>query len=227
MEAAPTAASPIFGPLPTLPRGPHRLSRVEVAASQRARLLAAITELVAERGYGGATVTAAARRAGVSPNVFYQHFAGKEECLLAAYDVFARAILERMGAAIEPDADWHEFIDRTLDAYLTSLEADPSATRAFLIEMGAAGPLARRRVRDAYVAFADLLRRRHEEIRRREPGLGPLPDRVYLGLVMGVRELVCAALEDAERPRLTELAPDVRRWIAATVQGAAAALADA
>lgn len=213
----------IFGAVGQLPRGPHGLSRKQVESSQRKRLLAAIAELVAEKGYAGATITEVARRAGVSPNVFYEHFAGKEECLLAAYDVFASTILSRMGAAIEPTGGWHDFVTETLDAYLAALDAEPEAARAFLIEIRGAGPRARRHVRQAYVAFAELIKRRHEEIRRLEPSLGPLPDRVYLGLAIGVRELVCDALESSEQLPLTQLAPDIRRWITATVQGAAAA----
>lgn len=223
MASTLTLENSIFGPVTELPRGPHGLSRERVTASQRARLLAAITELVAESGYGGATITETARRAGVSPNVFYEHFAGKEECLLGAYDAFAGTLLARMGAAIDPAGGWHDFVTETLDAYLGSLDAEPKAARAFLIEMRAAGPRARRRAREAHVAFAELLKQRHEEIRRREPFLGPLPDRVYLGLALGVRELVCDALENGERVPLTELAPDVRRWVTATVEGAAAA----
>ena len=39
-----------------LPRGPHRLAREIIEASQRGRLLDAIAEVVAEKGYAAATV---------------------------------------------------------------------------------------------------------------------------------------------------------------------------
>ena len=39
-----------------LPRGPHQLSRDEVRRSQRERLLEAMTEAVAEKGYANTVV---------------------------------------------------------------------------------------------------------------------------------------------------------------------------
>lgn len=209
-----------------LPRGPHALSREEVAASQRARLLAAIAALVAEHGYGRATVTATARRAGVSPNVFYEHFSDKEECFLAAYDVFAAALLARIGEEIAPTLDWHDFISAAAGSYLRALEAERAAARAFLLEMDGAGAEARARRRSAFAAFAAVFRDRHEQIRARDPSLGPLPDSVFLGLVHGMRALVCDALEERPSRPLTELAPTLLYWVTATIQGAAAANAE-
>ena len=73
-----------------LPRGPHRLAREEVLASQRGRMLAAIAEAVAEKGYAATTVADVVGRAGVSRKTFYEHFADKEECFLAAWDAGRR-----------------------------------------------------------------------------------------------------------------------------------------
>jgi AcrR family transcriptional regulator len=215
--------APIFGTPVQLPRGPHALTREQVAASQRTRLMSSMAELVAQKGYASATITEVARRAGVSPNVFYAHFADKEECYLAAYQVFAETLLTRLAAEVEPEADWHTFISSTLDAYLGTLEAEPRLARGFLLEMNGAGPRARALRHQAYAAIAAVVKERHALIRRSDPSLGQLPDSAYMGMVHGVRELVCDALERDPRPRLTELAPEMLRWITAAVQGAAAA----
>jgi AcrR family transcriptional regulator len=213
--------SPIFAAPTPLPRGPHRLTREEVAASQRARLMAALTELLAERGYAAVTIGELARRASVSRGAFYEHFADKEACLLAAYDHFATTLLSAMTAELADDTPWGAFVDRTLDAYLSTLERDPVAARAFIVEMDAAGAVARRRRRDGVHAIAAMLSQRHAAIQARDPALGALPERVFLGLALGVRELVREALEDEPAPRLTELAPDLVTWIAAVIEGAA------
>lgn len=215
--------STIFGPPTALPHGRHSLTREEVAASQRRRLLAAATELVAERGYANLTITEAARRARVAPNRFYEHFRDREECFLAAYEAFAAALLARVAAVSVAATGWQEFIVSTLDAYLSTLDAEPACARAFLIEINGAGAEARRRRREMYAAFAALLRERHQEMRKLEPRLGPLPDSVYMGLVHAVRELACDRLERGPDRPLTELAPDIVRWIGATVLGAGAA----
>ena len=222
-----TATRPDHGPIfeaPTaLPRGPHRLTRDEVAASQRARLMAALTELLAERGYAALTIGELARRASVSRGAFYEHFADKEACLLAAYDHFATTLLTAMTAELTDDTPWGDFVETVLDAYLGTLERDPVAARAFIVEMDAAGSTARRRRRDGVHAIATMLGQRHAAIRERDPTLAALSERVFLGLALGIRELVREALEDDPSPRLTELAPDLVTWISAVIEGAGAA----
>ena len=51
-----------------LPRGPHKLARSEVLASQRIRLVDAMVREVGEEGYESATVSDVVGRAGVSRN---------------------------------------------------------------------------------------------------------------------------------------------------------------
>src|SRR5437588_12617692 len=89
----------IFGDAAPLPRGRHNLRPAVVRASQRVRLLAGVTAVVAHRGYAAATITEVARRAGVSPNVFYEHFTDLEDCFVAAYDVFAATLTDRITVA--------------------------------------------------------------------------------------------------------------------------------
>jgi AcrR family transcriptional regulator len=219
----PVPASAIFEIPPTLPRGPHRLSREEVSRSQRARLLAAITRLVGAKGYAAATVSETARLAGVSPNVFYEHFPGKQECFLAAYAVFAEALLARVFERAAPAGGWMRFVEDAARAYLETLDAEPDAARAFLLEMDAAGPPARELREQTFAAFAALLAERHEQIRAQDPHLGPLPRRVYLAFALGVRALVCDSLEREPERALTPLVPDIALWLTATVYGAARA----
>ena len=49
-----------------LPRGRHHLSREEVQASQRQRMLLAIAAAMADKGYAGTSVADVIKRAGVS-----------------------------------------------------------------------------------------------------------------------------------------------------------------
>lgn len=187
--------------------------------------MAAIATVVGEKGYGETTIGDVAGRAGVSLRAFYEHFRDKEECYLAAYDVFAETLLTRMAESASETEDWHEFVDATLGAYLGTLDAEPEIARGFLLEMNGAGARARRRRNEAYAAIAAVIKERHERIRDRDPRLGPLPDRAYVGLVHAVRELACDALEATPRRPLAELAPDVITWVSAMVEGAAAATA--
>ena len=94
---------PELGPLPG---GHHGLSREEVAESQRERLLAGLAHVVAERGYRQTTVTEIVKAAAVSSKAFYQHFASKEDCFLAAFDAVLGHLDELLADAVAKSPDW-------------------------------------------------------------------------------------------------------------------------
>ena len=54
------------------------------SANTRERLVAAAVELVAERGYGGATAAAIARRAGLTTGAIYSNYRTKDELVATA-----------------------------------------------------------------------------------------------------------------------------------------------
>jgi AcrR family transcriptional regulator len=207
----------------TLPRGPHQLTDEQVAESQRTRLMASLTELMAECGYSGVTIGDLVSRAGVSRTSFYQHFADKQECMFAAYDRFAAVIAIAITPELDPARPWRRHVDTILGRYIDALSRDLTATRAFLVEMDAAGRAARERRRAAAHALAMLLAEQHAEIRACHPSLGPLPHRAYLGIALAVRDLICEALEQEPEPDLHELAPDLATIATAVFEGAAAA----
>ena len=77
-----------------LPPGRHGLPRAFVAQNQRLRLLAAMLRVLPAYGYPAVTIGHLTGEAGVSRAAFYQHFAGKEECFLATYEVASRWFCE-------------------------------------------------------------------------------------------------------------------------------------
>jgi AcrR family transcriptional regulator len=205
--------SPIFGVPTELPRGPHRLSRDEVRESQRMRLLSACVDVIADRGFAAATTAAIARHAGVSPRTYYDHFEDKLAGLLAAYDYFAQEMFTRLVAALQSDDDVETVMDRTVTTYLSIWHENPAAAKAILIEMESAGPVARRRRRDANVVFAAGVRAVQERIREGNPELGELPFASYRALVHGVRELTRDALETGPAAALLSIKPDIMSWL--------------
>ena len=170
MSPYPTA--PIFRVAAPLPRGPHGLTREQVRASQRERLIAATVELVGEHGYAEVSVHAIARRASVSVKTFYEQFDGKLQCLLAGYDEFTRVLYTRMAPQdVAPGADLGATVRRILGAYLVTMDENPRAARAFLVELNVARcdpPRARRREINAIFAYG--LREQHRVVREDAPG---------------------------------------------------------
>lgn len=141
-----------------LPRGRHRLTREQVVASQRGRMLEAMASAVAESGYARTSVADVTARAGVSSKTFYEQFDSKEECFLAAYDVCVDALI----ATIEDSLGSTKRspltrFDRAIGAYLDALASEPALARTFLIEVYAAGPRALERRREVQRRFAGLL----------------------------------------------------------------------
>lgn len=136
-----------------LPPGRHGLSRDEVTGSQRERMLRGMVDAVSERGYAVVTVADVIKRAGVSRETFYEQFANKEDCFMAAYDEIVATLLKALGEEISPppgaDAGGlRGLIDRIIGRYLGELN-DTTLAWAFLIEINAAGPVAVKRRAEA------------------------------------------------------------------------------
>src|SRR5436305_8793932 len=89
---------------------------------QRARLLEAMVRAVAEKGYEAATVADAVRLARVSRGTFYELFASKEACLVAAYRAGYEVLEDRIGKAVRAAHDWREELRLGFRAYLQTLE---------------------------------------------------------------------------------------------------------
>src|SRR4051812_43743942 len=101
--------------------GLRRLRREEVASSQRARLLRAMAEVAAEKGYANTVVADVIARAGVSRRTFYELFRDKQDCFLAAYAETVELLSSGVIAAAThspPDRPTAHGPDRILSALL-------------------------------------------------------------------------------------------------------------
>src|SRR5258708_6840929 len=156
-----------------LPRRPHKSVREELRASQRGRLICAIADSVAAKGYAATSVADIIALAGVSRKTFYEHFADKEACFLAAYDAGAEAIYEAIIAAVDGLSSWEEILDSVLATWLEFLEADIAFTRAYMIEFWGAGDAARERWKNRRDRTGGLLKALHERIRDADPTVTP------------------------------------------------------
>src|SRR5881409_4302797 len=85
----------------TVPRGRHA-PPLEVRLSvQRRRLFEAAATIFARVGYAEASAEAISREAGMSKATFYEHFANKEECVLALLDEGATELMVQLGQAAD------------------------------------------------------------------------------------------------------------------------------
>lgn len=140
-----------------LPPGSHGIPADVVARNQRERLVAAMAEVCAERGYAEATVAAVAKRAGVSSLTFYKQFADKRACVLAAHRELLGRLLEEVDRVREGERSSEAKRRATVRAALAIFAADAPSARLLTVEIFAAGPEGSKR-HDAMVeAFAERL----------------------------------------------------------------------
>jgi AcrR family transcriptional regulator len=200
-----------------LPRRPHATIRDELRASQRGRLICAIADSVAAKGYAATSVADVLALAGVSRKTFYEHFGDKEACFLAAYDHGAAAIYNAMVEAAAELEDWEEILAAVFSTWLEFLAADLAFTRAYMIEFWAAGDAARERWRERRDRTAGLLKLLHERIRSEDPTVVPASDVLIAAVVGGVNRVVISHVLAGDPAPLTDLEPELLRFIKLTL----------
>jgi AcrR family transcriptional regulator len=194
-----------------------------VTERQRARMLDAITSVVADKGYVAATVADIVRSARVSRRTFYEQFASKEECFLESYRYGIEVLVERIQDAARAAADegWRAELHAGVRAYLGVLVSEPRFARTHMLELHAAGARAQTARDDALRRFAAMYRRTFEAAARERDGL-PLPhDQLLFILASGVDQLVCARVREAPLGRLPELEDAIVQAAEALLEGAA------
>lgn len=190
--------------LDVLPRGRHNLSRGQVRASQRHRMLHGMADVVAEKGYVDTSVGEVLKRVHISRETFYEHFTGKQDCFLAAFDRSADVLLATARDALGPPTDPAlARLDRMLRAYLGNLVANPAQARTFLIEVYGAGPAAVTRRVAAQQRFADTL----AEVLADDERWSHLPDQRFAARAMvgAISSVVTAWLDAGNADQLAEL----------------------
>jgi AcrR family transcriptional regulator len=201
-----------------LPSGSHGIPAEVVARNQRERLVAAIAEACAERGYAETSVTEVAKRAGVSTVTFYRLFADKRDCMLAAHrallgrllDEVDRACAEgnREEAAAAAERDREAKPRAAIRTALSLLAADAPSARLLSVEVLAVGPEGMRRHDAAVEAFLSRLRRAREPEQGLPASLGSAPSAVPSAdwaLVAGIFALIGRRVMAGEADRLPEL----------------------
>ncbi|MFI9504474.1 TetR/AcrR family transcriptional regulator [Nocardia sp. NPDC052566] len=204
-----------------LPRGPHGLTRAEVAQSQRGRLYVAMLDAIAERGYHPVTVADLVARAKVSRRTFYELFDSKESCFAAGFETIVEILRLRLTDAIKAAApqDWRQLVRTSLTAYLDVLVDDPAIARAVHVEALIAGPELAGYRRRMMSVFADRMRAAHDLAVQSGQLTGPLPDDVFDFLIGGLDDRIRDCLQTRGPAALPELEPTLS-FIALTLLGA-------
>jgi AcrR family transcriptional regulator len=141
-----------------LPAGTHGIPADVVVRNQRERLVAAVAEACAEKGYAETSVADLSHRAGVSTATFYKLFAGKQECALEAHRELLARLLEEVDLACAATGDRDGKVRAGAGTVLELFAADAPTARLLTVEALAIGPAGSERHAAAIEAFASRLR---------------------------------------------------------------------
>lgn len=203
-------------PPPTRRASLPREVRIE---QQRAQALDVATEVFAKRGYPGTTVDHIVAATSLSYSSFYELFAGKEDCLLQAYDRVVADFWQRIAAAVPAAAPWPEQVCAALRAALAAIAAAPYAARLALVEVQTAGPEALARYERTHDRLVPLLRRGREL----SPHAEQLPPTLEEAAIGGVAWLLHQRLVMGEAETIEELYPEVVQIVVGPYLGEEAA----
>lgn len=173
-------------------RTPERdgFGRGHVADIQRARMIAAMIDVVSERGRANATVAHVVARSGVSRRTFYEVFDDFEDCFLAALDQ-SLAEISRYVLGVYDQADkWRMRIRSALAGLLEFLDDEPAMGRLCVVETLGAGL----RVHQRRLAVLDVVVAAVDEGRKQSRSAGALPPLTSEGVVGGVLSVLHARL---------------------------------
>lgn len=87
----------------------------------RERILDAVIELMAGRGYRAMTITDVAQHGAVSLTTFYDRFSGKDDAVIAALRRSVNRVVEVIAPAFRTAPDWPHGIAAALDAFFAYL----------------------------------------------------------------------------------------------------------
>ncbi len=160
------------------------------------RLLDGLSVSIGERGYRDTTVADIVRHARTSKRTFYEHFAGKEQCLIELLRRNNADLIAGIRAAVAPEDDWRSQIRQAVGAYVAHIGARPAITLCWIREAPALGAVSRPLHRQVMGDLTELLTTLTASPGFLRAGVTPLEPSTALILLGGLRELTAFVVEE-------------------------------
>jgi len=164
-------------------------------------------ELAVEHGYNAVSVAQLTTRARVSKRDFYKHFASKEVCFLATYDLIVNRSLRGILAATEGEEDGRERLRLGFLTFAGQVADNPEAARLALVEVFAAGAVAVERMQRTNQLFETLMADALGDESARLPRL------LVKGIVAGCGRLARARLLSGHPRELARDGDELMGWV--------------
>jgi AcrR family transcriptional regulator len=201
------------------PPGRHPLPKEFIAQHQRARIISALAEETVAKGYRAVTIADIVRRGGIARNTFYENFASKEDCFLAASEFAVKEALRRVVDAASKVDSWPARVNSGLSAFLHYVASEPALARASIVEALSAGAAAIERYERSIQAFVPLFRLG----RKVSPHGDKLPGTLEETIIGGIFWIVYQRIVMGQTEQIEELLPELVEFSLTPYLGAEAA----
>lgn len=199
----------------------HRPSRKEVgrmppfaALSPEQRIIRALAEVAAEKGYPATTVAEVCAEASVSQTTFYRYFADKDDLMLAAIDSASAQVLAAALPSARRAPDWSTAIRVALEEVCNFLACEPDLAHLGINEVYWSGEQAiATRDETSIQALGELLAPALGEVDE----VSPVTLEATMGAMVGV---LYEALQAGGAEELPRLAPFLTFVVLAPLLGA-------
>ncbi len=195
----------------TQSRGPACVAEPsQGTADHRRRLLAGLASALRKRSYWDITVADVVGEARTSRRTFYEHFADKQDCLIALLREETDQTVARIAAAVNRRSPWETQVRQAIEAWIAGVEDDPGVRLCWIRVVPSLGDAARPLLRHMMSAFADLIRALAQSPELASTGVtAPGPEETVM-LLGGLKELIATTVEDGgDLAAIIDIATDV------------------
>ncbi|HET9677219.1 MAG TPA: TetR/AcrR family transcriptional regulator [Solirubrobacterales bacterium] len=200
-------------------RSMNRSTSVKTRDERKKLIDATVAETVGV-GYSALSVEGISRRAGLSSESFYSHFADEQAATEAAYECLFEQYLGRLLAACKTQSSWPLKVKVGIGLTLDTVVASPAEAQFVVAEPTRGHDELRLRMVESHSRLARLLAAGRSEA----PRGAELPDLVEFALVGGVCDVISNQLYEGEVKHLPALAPELVEFVLTFYLGSARAV---
>ncbi len=201
---------------------PHSPKLELVNSSKREKILEGMLEAVGAEGYDATSVRTVLDRTGLYRQAFYDNFADKDACYLAALEMGIARLESVVIRSAASEESWRGKLRAGLGGLLDQLDAEPDFGRGVIVEVHAAGPEALARRAEAMKRAADFIDLAREETEEAESPPQIAPE----GIVAGIHAIVHSRLSTGATEGFRALLPEFMYFAVLPYFGAEAASAE-
>jgi AcrR family transcriptional regulator len=201
---------------------PQRPKLELVNSPKREKILEGMLEAVGAEGYDATSVRTVLDQTGLYRQAFYDNFADKDACYLAALELGIGRLEAVVARAAASEESWRGKLRAGLGALLDCLDAESDFGRGVIVEVHAAGPEALARRAEAMKRAADFI-----DLARLEAGEEESPPQIAPeGIVAGIHAIVHSRLSTGASDGFRSMLPEFMYFAVLPYFGAEAASAE-